>query len=240
VLHHHPERAQPRQVGVVGRHLADEECYRLVLVVGDENIVLVFLFASRIPEQRLQEGRGRQLLCPVGLAEENHRAERVGGAAVIIPDAVLEDFLQRAGLAGREDDAVRGERDQAVLADAVLKILGDVDGERRRRLVPVIPGRQGEALAMRRLAEPPGGHDPGVQRLHDPLVNLAVRSDDFAGVGGQGRPGALKFLDCRLKRGGSSRKHAPRCAASIAPGPPPLVIRNFSRQSAAEMRATPL
>ena len=39
---------------------------------------------------------------------------------------------------------------------------------------------------------------------------------------------------------GSSRKQAPRCAASIAPGPPPLAIRNFSRQSVAEMRATPL
>jgi hypothetical protein len=57
--HHHAERAQALQVGIRGWRLADEELSRLAHIVCDENIVGIFLLAARVPEQCLQQHRGR-------------------------------------------------------------------------------------------------------------------------------------------------------------------------------------
>jgi hypothetical protein len=79
-----------------------------------------------------------------------------------------------------------------------------------------------------------------MQRLHDPLVDLAVRANHFPGVGGEGRHGVLQLVDCRLKRGGFVPKAGSQVRCFHRARPTPLAVRNFSRQSVAEMRATPL
>jgi hypothetical protein len=67
--------------------------------------------------------------------------------AVVVALAVLKNLLQRARPARREDDAVRGDGDESVFAQAVLEILADLRREGRRRLVSVIPGRHSETFA---------------------------------------------------------------------------------------------
>ena len=57
----------------------------------------------------------------------------------------LEHLLHGAGPARREDDAAAGQPQDRVLPDRVGEVLRDPPGEQVRRLVPVQPGRDGQA-----------------------------------------------------------------------------------------------
>ncbi|MNS73000.1 hypothetical protein D3C72_1064260 [compost metagenome] len=94
---------------------------------------------------------------------------------------VLEDLLERAGAAGRVNDAVGGDRQQAFLADAVLEVLGDVAGERGGGLIPESPCRHGQALAavFDRQAQLVGHPEPPVKRLGRRHVDLAPVPDQL-------------------------------------------------------------
>ena len=82
--------------------------------------------------------------------EERHRAAAEHARGVL--GAVLEDLLHRAGAAGREHDAGRGDGQQAVLADAVREVLRDVGGEQADRLARGHPRGDRQAVAARREA----------------------------------------------------------------------------------------
>ena len=63
----------------------------------------------------------------------------------MILDGFLEDFLQGARTAWSKDDAAKGQRQDIVLAQAVLKEFGYVSGKRRRGFVTVNPGGNAQA-----------------------------------------------------------------------------------------------
>ena len=173
---------------VRGRRVGDEKVDRFLLVTRHQHVFLVIGAAVVAREEFLQQARGGQRPRPVCLVVKHHRAERVLRRAVVVAHGVLKDFLQRARLARREDDAVRGDGDEPVFAQAVLEILADLRRARRRRLVTVIPCRHGEtfAWAFDSGAEREGRHDPVVEFTDDLVVDLPGRRDDLAGVRRQG------------------------------------------------------
>ena len=63
----------------------------------------------------------------------------------MVLDGFLEDFLQGARAARGEDDAAKGQRQDVILAQAVLKEFGDVGSKRCRRFVAVNPGGNAQA-----------------------------------------------------------------------------------------------
>src|SRR6202034_2269828 len=92
---------------------------------------------------------------------------------IVVLVGALEHLLERACLAAREDDAVGGEREQHVLADAVLEIFRDPRRQRSERLVAIVPGWHAEAGSARldHLSEQlVGRYYPGVQLRDQPAV----------------------------------------------------------------------
>ena len=131
-----------------------------------------------------------------------------GLVGVVVLAGVLEDLLHGAAGAGQEHDAGVADLEQDRLAGGVAEVLRDRGGEHVGRLVAVVPGRDaerlravGEALARRRSAasahaptDGPVGRHPGQRRQ--------------------------RLVERRARRRPDSQ--APRLAASMAPGPPPV------------------
>ena len=76
--------------------------------------------------------------------EEDHRAPHLVHRVVVLR-RVGEDLLGRATATRREHDATERDREQPVLADAVLEVLREVRGELVDGLVDVDPRRDAEA-----------------------------------------------------------------------------------------------
>lgn len=178
------EAFQAPEMGVRGRRVSDEEVDRFLLVARHQHVVSVIGAALVAREQFLQQAHCWQRPRPVGLVVKHHWAERVSLPAVVVAHGVLKNLLQRARLARRENDAVRGDGDEPVFAQAVLEIFADARRKRRRRLVTVIPGRHGETFtrAFDGGAEREGRHDPLMQGAQNFAVDLARRRDDLAGI----------------------------------------------------------
>ena len=99
----------------------------LVDVVGEgEQQVLVFACFHEV----LQQGIDRYLLGPETLAQEDHGAGKAVGQVVVLY-RLLEYLLQGARAARGIDGAAKGQGEDVVLADAVLKEFGDVGGKGR-------------------------------------------------------------------------------------------------------------
>ena len=60
----------------------------------------------------------------------------------------LKDFLHGSCTAWRVDDTSLGDGEDAVFADAVVEILGDMGGEGCGRFMPIQPCRYTEAYGM--------------------------------------------------------------------------------------------
>ena len=86
----------------------------------------------------LHERVDRHLLGPELTAHENHRAGKPERQIVVLY-CILEDFLKRSGTTRCIDDAAKGKSQDAVLANAVLKELGNVRCKRRGWLVTIKP-----------------------------------------------------------------------------------------------------
>ena len=66
----------------------------------------------------------------------------------MVLNGFLEDFLQRACAAWRIEDSAFGYRQDAILADAVVEILGNVGGEWSGGLMAVQPGGDAQAQVV--------------------------------------------------------------------------------------------
>ena len=152
-----------------------DEVHDLVQIIGEEQEVGEALLRPELLEQRpgrfpcgfnLRPG----IAIPVCSAEQDHG--RRGAVSVIVVLArVLEDLLNRARVAFGEDDAMGGDAQNPLLANAVLEELGDVGGEGVRRLMTVEPGGHANALRSR-IRGVPG----------KPLHHLEGRPQPFAAV----------------------------------------------------------
>ena len=149
--------------------------------------------------------------------DEHHRRDRrlVG---VVVLAGVLEDLLHGAAGAGQEDDAGVADLEQHRLARRVAEVLRDRRGERVGRLVAVVPGRDAERL-------------PAVRASASTTSNAASRPG--ADVGAEGRHPARPSP---ARRPGRPATKAPRLAASIAPGPPPVATVRCGAELVAEPR----
>jgi len=88
---------------------------------------------------------------------------------VIVLRRVLEDFLERSGPTLDEDYPVFRDSKQPVFAQAVLEVLCQVAGERRRRFVPIMPDgncrtTRAPLSCVRRVALPSTHPDPRLGR----------------------------------------------------------------------------
>ena len=134
--------------------------------------------------------------------DEHHRRDRrlVG---VVVLAGVLEDLLHGAAGAGEEDDAGVADLEQQRLARGVAEVLRDRGREQVGRLVAVVPGRDAQRLAGRRGWRRPPRTPASAQA---PMLG---RKD--------GTRATVASAPAR-----SPGTKAPRLAASIAPGPPPV------------------
>ena len=109
-------------MGIRGRRVADEEVDRFRLVAPDQHVFFIIGVALVARVEFLQQPQRRQRPRPVGLVVRHHRAERISLRPVIVAHAILKNLLQRARLVRREYDPVRGDGDEPVFAEAVLKV----------------------------------------------------------------------------------------------------------------------
>ena len=99
--------------------------YNIEIIGEGELQILVFAHLDKL----LEEWINRHFLCPEFGAEENHRTCESKGLVMVL-HSVLEDFLHCACTARSVNDATECDGKDEVFADAVLKELGDVGGER--------------------------------------------------------------------------------------------------------------
>jgi len=67
------------------RRLPNEEFHGFAFIVRDQYVINEFLFPLGKFEERTQEDWRRKVFCPEFLAEENHRTERIGRGAIVVP-----------------------------------------------------------------------------------------------------------------------------------------------------------
>ena len=159
-----------------------------------------------IAGERAEEGLGGHGVAPEFDVEEHHRTERAEQPVVVLR-GVLEHLLHRARRAGSEHDTTRREGEQAVLADRVGEVLGDVGGELVGRLVPVEPRRHGQARGS--IREGVTNRPAGGEVVHRTMrKSVATASNSQRGVErARHPPGRATRRDWR---------------PPSAPGPPPV------------------
>ena len=169
--------------------------------------------------------RGRELgvlgLEEVAPEEHDRAAHAVQRQAVL--RAVGEDLLFGARATRRVHDARARDREEAVFADAVREVLRDVRGETCGRFVDVHPRGNAETLAAVRPSPP--DFERGFH---------VARRDRVVGSGaGASAPSASSSA-----ASGAGAIHAPRLAASMTPGPPPVATVYPARVRVRPSRAT--
>src|SRR4051794_14858896 len=117
-------RAAAEGRGCLGRFVRADEVERFPRVVGERHKALVAAEAPRLVAQDLEE---RGVASPGVAAQQHHRAAAADPVRVL--RRVLEQLLRGARTSGCEHDAGDRDRDEAVLADRVGEVLGDVGGE---------------------------------------------------------------------------------------------------------------
>ena len=106
-----------------------------IIEQGDEIAILLPL-SFLLDEVADQREDGREALPP----EEDHRAAERERRVVILRE-IHEHLLERPRAPGREHHTSERDGEQAILADAVGEVLGDVRAEQVAWLVTIEPGR---------------------------------------------------------------------------------------------------
>lgn len=154
--------------------------------------------------------RSEQLVARPGAVSLEHHGTAPTADPIAVLLGGLEDLAHGARCVAREDDPVGAHFHQPVLANAVREVLRDLRREQVDRLARIRPRRDAEVLG--------------------PVGNAArtCRAASMYARCPPDQPGAVRRIAVALSRNARSlelARYAPRFAASMIPGPPPVARR---------------